>query len=292
MDDPQLTWNLAKDIRQLFDFEFMVNAYQAGTIVAITAALIGWFMVLRRQTFAGHTLAVVGFPGASAAALIGVSVTWGYFAFAVVAALIIALLAPRSGRASQSNETAIVGTIQAFALAAGFLFVSLSSRNVTGVQSLLFGSFIGITHQQVLILLAAAVPAMLALGFIARPLLFASIDPDVAAARGVPGGLLGLVFLLLLGLAAAEASQVTGSLLVFALLVLPAATAELLTARPGMSLALTVALALLVTWLALALSYYNNRPIGFHVTSLAFGAYLLALIWRRSSRRFNLGWAS
>ena len=291
MADPQLSWDLAKDVRQLFDFEFMVNAYQAGTIVAVMAALIGWFMVLRRQTFAGHTLALVGFPGASGAALVGISATYGYFAFAIVAAIVLAVAAPRSGRASYSNESAVVGTIQAFALAAGFLFVSLSSKNVTGVQSLLFGSFIGITADQVLVLLAGAALGLVALIFIARPLLFASVDPDVATARGVPSGALSVLFLLLLGLAAAEASQVTGSLLVFALLVLPAATAETLTARPAVSVVVTVAIALLVTWLALAMAYYSDYPIGFYVTSLAFAAYVLALVWRTSARRAGLSWA-
>src|SRR5439155_12255190 len=122
------------------------------------------------------------------------------------------------------------------------------------------------------------------LGFVARPLLFASIDPEVAAARGVPVKALSLLFLLLLAVATAEASQITGALLVFALLVLPAATAETLTARPALSLALSVALALFVTWFGLALSYYNDYPIGFHITSLAFGVYVLSHVWRVVSR--------
>jgi len=274
--NPPFTWNLIEDVRQLFEFPFMVNALRAGTLVAIVASLIGWFMVLRRQTFAGHTLAVVSFPGASAAILLGVSATYGYFAFAIGAALVFAVLSPAGVARSRTEESAIVGTVQAFALASGFLFISLSHRNITGAQSLLFGSFLGITTTQVAVLAASTALVLAILGFIARPLLFASVDPDVANARGVPVRLLSVVFLLLLGIAAAEASQITGSLLIFALLVLPAATAERLTSRPGMSAVLTVLIALVVTWLSLALSYYNNYPIGFHVTSLAFGAYVLA----------------
>jgi zinc/manganese transport system permease protein len=279
--DPHLSWNLYRDVTQLFDYPFMVNAFRAGTIVAVTAAVIGWFMVLRRQTFAGHSLALVGFPGAAGAILIGVSATYGFFAFSICAALVIAVFS-QSGR--RSEETAVIGTVQALALAFGFLFMSLSHRNVTGAQALLFGSFIGITNDQVVQLLVGAIVVLAIVGFMARPLLFASIDPDVAAARGVPVRVLSVVFLLVLAVAAAEASQVTGSLLVFALLVLPAATAELLVTRPGLSLAISMAIALLVTWLGLAMSYYNSYPIGFHITSLAFGAYLLAQAWRRLPR--------
>ncbi len=281
---PQITWNLVTDVRQLFDYPFMVNALRAGTIVAIVAALIGWFMVLRRQTFAGHTLAVVSFPGASAAVLLGIAPAYGYFAFAVVAAMVFAV-ASLQGNGRRTEESAIIGTVQAFALGAGFLFVSLSHENVTGAQALLFGSFLGISNSDVIVLLAGAVATMGILALVARPLFFASIDPDVAAARGVPVSLLSVVFFLLLGVATAEASQITGSLLIFALLVLPAATAERLTARPGVSIVITVAIALLVTWIGLALSYYNNYPIGFHVTSLAFGAYVLAYVFQAAARR-------
>lgn len=273
--DPQLTWNIVRDIRQLFDFPFMVNAYRAGTVVAIASAVVGWFMVLRRETFAGHTLAVAAFPGAAGAVLLGVSATFGYFTFAVVGAVAIAILA-RGGRGAASDDSAAIGTVQAFALGCGFLFISLSHSNISGAQALLFGSFVGITSEQVLVLSLGAVATLAVVAFVARPLFFASIDPDVAGARGIPVRALSFTFLVLLGVATAEASQVTGALLVFALLVLPAATAETLTARPAMSLAVTVLIALLVTWLALALSYYNDYPIGFHITSLAFGAYLLA----------------
>lgn len=280
--EPHLTWNFVQDVSQLFDYPFMVNAFRAGTIVAITAAVVGWFMVLRRQTFGGHTLATVGFPGAAGAALIGVSVTYGFFAFCIGAALIISAFS-HSGR-GYNEESAVIGTVQAFALATGFLFVALSHRNVSAVQALLFGSFIGITNAQVVELLVGSAIVLGVVGFMARPLLFASVDPDVAAARGVPVRALGIVFLVVLGVSAAEASQIAGSLLVFALLALPAATAESLVTRPALSLAIAVAVGLIVTWLSLAMSYYNDYPIGFHITSLAFGAYVLAQAWRRLPR--------
>ena len=282
-ENPQFTADILKDIRQLFEFAFMVNAFRAGTIVAVTAALMGWFVVLRRQTFAAHTLALVGFPGAAGAILLGIAAPYGYFASALGASLVMAALPV--DRKGYSQESAVVGTVQAFALALGFLFFSLTRRNITGAQALLFGSFLGITSDQVVALSVGAVAVLLVLAYIGRPLLFASIDPDVAAARGVPVNTLSVVFLLLLGLAAAEASQITGSLLVFALLVLPAATAEKLTPNPAKSIVATVVIAVLTTWVSLTASYYSNYPIGFFITSVAFAAYVVASVWEMLGAR-------
>jgi zinc/manganese transport system permease protein len=276
--DPQLTWDLVRDVRQALEFPFMVNAFRAGAIVAVLGGCIGWFMVLRRQSFAGHTLALVGFPGAAGAVLIGVSASYGYFAFAIAAALIIAL-APGQAARGFSEESAVTGTVQAFALACGFLFVSLYGGFLGTTTSLLFGSFLGITSGQVLLLLVVAVIALPALGLLARPLFFASVDPDVAASRGVPVRLVSVLFLVLLGATAAEVSQVTGSLLVFALLVVPAATAQTLTTRPALSLGITLLLALAVTWSALLVAYYSPHPIGFFLTTFAFVLYTAARVW-------------
>ncbi len=282
--DPQLTWDLKQNISQVLEFPFMVNAFRAGLIVAVLSGLVGWFMVLRRQTFAGHTLAVVGFPGAAGAILIGVSATYGLFTFALVAAVLIAAVptaGAHSGRA-HSAESAVTGTIQAFALACGFLFVSLYGGFLNGANALLFGSFLGITAAQVQILLVVAVAAVAVLAVIARPLMFASVDPDVATARGVPVRVLSVTFLVLLGATAAEVSQITGTLLVFALLVVPAATAQTWTVRPAGSVALTVLLAVTVTWTSLFVAYYfATFPIGFFLTSFAFASYLAATMSRR-----------
>jgi zinc/manganese transport system permease protein len=253
----------------------MVNAYRAGTVAAITAAIIGWFMVLRRQSFVGHTLSLVAFPGASGAALIGISAAWGYFGFCIAAALIIAAI-PRAQGHSFSEESAVVGTIQAFALACGFLFVTLYHGLLNDVNSLLFGNFLGITDSQITTLSWVGAGALVVLAVIVRPLWFASIDPDVAAARGVPVRFLSILFLAVLGVAVAEASQITGVLLVFALLVVPPAAAQAITSRPVLSLILSVAIGLTVTWLGLALAYFYDQPVGFYITTLAFGSYLLA----------------
>jgi len=271
-----LSWSPVTDARALFAYPFMEHALAAGTIVAVMAGVVGWFMVLRRQTFAGHTLSVTAFTGASAAGLAGVPVVLGYFTVCGLGAL--ALAAAAGPRRSLGSESAATGSVQALALALGFLFVSLYHGILTGLDSLLFGTFLGITSGQVLVLLAVAAATMLVVGLAARPLLFASVDPDVARAGGVPVGLLGVGFLLVLGLSVAETSQITGALLVFALLVTPAATAHRITARPLLGVVLSVALALAVTWLGLALAYFSIYPVGFYVTSLSFAVYVLARV--------------
>jgi zinc/manganese transport system permease protein len=271
---PGFSWDLLADIQDMWSLPFMVNAFRAGTIVAVLAAIIGWFMVLRRQSFAGHTLALVGFPGAAAAVWLGLGVTTGYFAFCVVAALIVAAL-PGGAQRGYSEESAVVGTVQSYALACGMLFIALYRGFLNGTNALLFGSFLGITGRQVTVLAGVAVAVLAILAVIGRPLLFASVDSDVAAAHGVPTRGLDVGFLLLLGAAAAEVSQITGALLVFALLVLPPATAQLITARPARSMVLSVLLALGTVWLALFVAYYSPYPIGFWLTSIAFTGYVL-----------------
>jgi zinc/manganese transport system permease protein len=166
--------------------------------------------------------------------------------------------------------------VQAFALACGFLFVTLYHGLLQGASALLFGTFLGITDGQVTTLLIVGAAVVVIIAVIGRPLLFASIDPEVAAARGVPVRALSFSFLAVLGVAVAEASQVTGALLVFALLVVPAATARTLTSRVLPGLMLSIAIGLTITWFGLALAYFYDQPIGFYITTLAFGAYLIA----------------
>ncbi|GAA5194827.1 metal ABC transporter permease [Rugosimonospora acidiphila] len=286
--DVSFSWNLIDDIREMWSLPSMVSAFRAGTIVAVLAGLVGWFMVLRKQSFAGHTLAVVGFPGAAAAVWLGLSAGSGYLAFCLLAALVIAAL-PTQGQAGYSEESAVVGTTQAFALGAGSLFIALYKGFLNGTNALLFGTFLGITSDQVLLLAIIAAVVLIVLAVAGRPLLFASIDRDVARANGVPTRLLGVVFLLLLGATAAAVSQITGSLLVFALLVLPPATAQLITARPARGLVLSVVLALVSVWVALFVSYYSPYPVGFWLTTVAFGLYLVtaavSVALRRLGRR-------
>jgi len=282
-----LSWNPVSNVQALFSFRFMINALEAGTIVAVMAGVTGWFMVLRRQTFAGHTLSVIAFPGAAAASLAGLPVALGYFGFCGLGAILLAGIA--GSRRSLAAESAAIGSLQALALALGFLFVSLYHGVLNGIDSLLFGTFLGITSRQVTVLLVVAAAAVALVVLAARPLFFASVDADVARAGGVPVGLLGFAFLLVLGLSVAATSQITGALLVFALLVTPAATAHQLTARPALGIALSVAIALGVTWLGLALAYFSIYPVGFYVTSLSFALYGLVRLYRVVASRRHGG---
>ena len=269
------SWNLINDIRDMWSLPFMVNAFRAGTIAAVLAGPVGWFMVLRAQTFAGHTLALVGLPGASAAVWLGVWPLAGYYTFAVAAALVVAAL-PAGAARGHSNESAAVGTVQAFALATGMLFITLYGGFSGATNALLFGTFLGITSAQVAVLAGCAAAVLAVLTAIGRPLLFASIDPDVAAARSVPVRGLSVAFLLLLALTTAEVSQITGALLIFALLVLPAATAQRLTARPAYGMVLAVVFGLAVIWTSLFAGYYSPYPIGFWTTTIGFVLYAAA----------------
>ncbi|HEY5193253.1 MAG TPA: metal ABC transporter permease [Solirubrobacteraceae bacterium] len=292
MSNPTLTWNLVKDVHELLAYQFMVNALQAGTIVAVMAGVVGWFMVLRRQSFAGHTIAVMSFPGASGAALAGVPSAVGYYVACGIAALAIG----RSGGAGRrgaggggrgaiagpggSGESAAIGVVQVAGLALGYLFLSLYGGVFEELQTLLFGTFLGIDRNEVLTLGIVAVVVLTVLAVAGRPLLLATLDPEVARARGVPVRALDIGFLLVLGLAVAATSQITGALLVFALLVAPAAAAQTLTPRPGLSLLLSVVFALLVMWLGLAVSYFSIYPLGFFITSFGFVLYVVAKLVR------------
>ena len=200
-----LSWNPITDLHELVSYPFMVNALEAGTIVAVMAGVTGWFMVLRQQTFAGHTLSIIAFPGAAAASLAALPLAVGYFGFCGIGALALAGIA--GTRKSLSAESAAIGSLQALALALGFLFVTLYHGVLNGLDSLLFGTFLGITSRQVAVLLAVAVAALTLLALAARPLIFSSVDPDVASAAGVPVRLLGFGFLLVLGLSVAPCSS-------------------------------------------------------------------------------------
>ena len=280
-----LTWNPVSDLQQLFVYPFMVNALEAGTIVAVLAAVTGWFVVLRRQAFAAHALSVMSFPGASAAALAGLALPLGYFAACTAAALAIAVGSRTQNRRNFAQESALIGTVEVVGFALGFLFLSLYGGVLESLESLLFGSFLGITATQVVVLLAVALATLAFFAAVGRPLLSSSVDDLMARAGGVPVRLLEIAFLVVLGLAVAATAQITGVLLVFALLVAPAAAAQQLTAKIGLGIGLSVGIALLVTWLGLGLAYYTNYSVGFYVSSLAFAVYLMARARRQFARR-------
>jgi len=268
------SWDLVADIQILLHFHFMQNAYLAGMLVAITAGLMGFFMVLRNQSFAGHSLANVGFAGATGAVLFGVPPVVGLFLAGGLAAVGIQTLNLAAGERRQSDIA--VGAVFTASLALGFLFVHLATAEyAANVYNVLFGNVLGISDTDVGVIAASTLVLLGVLLFIARPLFFASLDPDVAAASGVPIRLLAFGYLVLLALEVAVAVQVVGVLLIFSLLVTPAAIAHYVTTRPAVAAAIAVALALLFTWMGLAVGYFTPYPVGFFITSFAFGTYAI-----------------
>jgi zinc/manganese transport system permease protein len=269
-----LSWDLLADLQLLLQFHFMRNAYVAGTLVAILAGAAGYFVVLRGQSFVAHMLSQVGFPGAAAGVLVHVSPVLGLIVFCVAAAIGIGY-AGGDLDAGHRAESAAVGSILAFSLGLGLLFFRLYAGSAQGIYGFLFGTILGISDRDVQLTLIVAVAGLLALAFIGRPLVFASVDPDVAEARGVAVRALSIAFLVILAFAVAITVQIVGTLLIFALLVTPGATALQLTARPPLGAALSVALSIAFTWLGLAFAYFSNYPAGFFITTLAFGTYVV-----------------
>ena len=252
---------------------FMRNALVGGSLVAVAAGLLGYFVITRQNAFAAHALAHIGFPGATGAILLGVPVTLGLAVFCVGGGLLIGLF----GRRVADREMA-TGTILALATAVGVLFASLASANAGTTTSVLFGNLLAISGDQLLIFAAFTVAVVGTLAVLARPLVFASVDPAVAEARGVPVRALGVAFVVLLALTITMAVQVVGTLLLFALVVTPAATALRITARPLRVAALAVAIALGSVWGGLVLSAMVDLPPSFFIVSLAVLAWVAVLV--------------
>jgi zinc/manganese transport system permease protein len=261
--------NLISDLQNMWQYEFMQHAFEAGTIVAIVAGVIGYFVVLRRSSFAAHALSHVGFAGAAGAILVNLSPLVGLLAFTTGGGLAMAAL----GRRAASRDVQI-GTVLAFMLGLGVLFISMYKGYATEAYSLLFGEILGISSNDVLITLIVGMLILGVTAFIYRPLLFASLDEDVAEAKGLPIGIIGALFMVLVAVATSIAVQVVGVLLIFALMVTPPAIAERLSSRPGKGIALSVFIALLTTWFGLFVSYYLPYPVSFFITTSVFVIYL------------------
>jgi zinc/manganese transport system permease protein len=266
---------------QILQSPFMQHALIGGSLVAVAAGLLGYFVITRQNAFAAHALAHIGFPGATGAILIGAPVTLGLAVFCVGGGLLIGLF----GRRVADREMA-TGTILALATALGVLFASLASANASTTTSVLFGNLLAISQDQLLVYGAFTLAVVGTLAVLARPLVFASVDPAVAEARGVPVRALGLAFVVLLALTITMAVQVVGTLLLFALVVTPAATALRITARPVRVALISVALALGAVWGGLVLSAMVDLPPSFFIVSLAVTAWVvvLAVVGRRRRR--------
>ncbi len=277
---PRLTWNLFEDIAALFQYQFMDNAYAAGTMVAIVAGAIGYFVVLRSSAFAAHALSHIGFAGATGAVVLALNPIFGLLAFTMASGMAIGAL----GNRLRSRDVTI-GIVLAWTLGLGVLFISLYTGYAQEAYALLFGEILGISVQEALVTAAVAALALIALVAMYRPLLYASVDQDLARAKGVPTLALGIAFMAVLALAVTDAVQVVGVLLIFALIVTPAAIAIRFTSRPSLAIATSIALSLAFTWLGLAIAYYSPHPVSFFITSLAFGTYVFVRLVQAVPRR-------
>lgn len=268
---------------ELIQFPFMQNALITGSIIAIVAAIMGYFVIARGLTFAGHALAHIGFAGAAGAVLIGVNPVIGLLVFTIGASVGIGAL----GKELEERDVTI-GIIMTLALGLGILFLSLYEGYAEQAYSILFGTILGISRANVL---TTAVISILTLGCLAvifRPLLFSSFDASVAEAHGVPIRLLSIVFLVLVAITVSISVQIVGVMLIFTLLIGPAATAMRIFRRPLWALLLATALGLIYTWGGILLAANGSWPVSFYITTLAFGVYLpvrlLSPLWNH--RRF------
>jgi zinc/manganese transport system permease protein len=267
--------NLITDLQQIWQYEFMQHAIETGTIIAIIAGVTGYFVVLRRSAFVAHAYSEIGFAGASGAILVGIAPLLGLILGSVLGGLGIAAL----GRRATNRDTQI-GIVLAFALGLGLLFISIYKAFATAAISILFGEILGISIQEVQLTLVAGVAILIAMGFLYRPLLFASLDEDVAEAKGMPMLALGTAFMLIVAVAVSFAIQVTGVLLIFSLMVTPAATAQYLSRKPMLAIIYSVCIALAATWMGLFVGFYTPYPVSFFITGIVFGLYLLTRVAR------------
>jgi zinc/manganese transport system permease protein len=258
----------------LLQQHFIHTALLAGAVVAIVSGAIGIFVVARGMSFAVHAISELGFTGAAGALALGLSPVLGMFGGSLVVGASLGVLSVR-GRERDSA----IGSVLAFGLGLGVLFLSLYQGYATQATNLLFGSIVGVSDHQLLVLALVALVVGVCLAVIFRPLLFASVDPDVAEARGVPVRLLSVAVFLLLALVTAEAIQVVGVLLVLTLVITPAAAAQRLTPRPLVALALSIAVAFLATEGGILLSLAKPWPTSFFITSISFTIYVVARIW-------------
>lgn len=280
-----LTWDLVADVREILGYDFMRHAFGAGTCVAVAAGLVGFFVVLRNQVFASDALGHVAFSGGLAGLVAGLPLLAGVYASTVAVSLGIGSLGGR-GR----GRDVAIGIVFAWVLGLGVLFLSIYTAGTSAADgtvgvAVLFGSILGLQAGQATVAAAASVATAAVLVAVGRPLLLASLDPDAAAARGVPVRAVSAVFLVLLALTVAESVQAVGALLIFALLVTPAAVAQRLTARPYRALALSAALSVAFVWVGLVLAFATSLPASSAITGVAFVSLLATLGGGRMLRR-------
>ncbi len=263
----------------MFAYDFMRTAFAAATIVAALAGVVGFFLVLRGQTFAGHALSHVGFTGATGAVLFGLPPLWGLVGFTVLAGLGMGLLGEKL-----SGRDVAIGMMLSLALGLGLLFLHFYTAYASQATALLFGNVLGVNASALWTLAGLAIVSLGALACISRPLLFLSLQPELAEAKGVPARFVATAFLVIVAIAVAECAQIVGVLLVFTLMVGPSAAAQRLTTHVGNGVALAVGFALVEAWGGLALAYATDWPTSFWITALSAIIYFASLAAEPVSR--------
>jgi zinc/manganese transport system permease protein len=266
----------------MFEYDFMRNAFAAAGLAAAVSGVVGYFLVLRGQTFAGHALSHIGFTGATGAVLIGLAPVWGLVGFTLVAGIGMGLLGERI-----SGRDVAVGAVLALALGFGLLFLHYYTAFASEATALLFGNVLAVDAATIGTLAALGVVTLAGLAAIMRPLIFASLQPELAEAKGVPLRFISTAFLAIVALAVAESAQIVGVLLVFSLMVGPPATAQRLVTGLWSGLMLAAALAVAEAWIGITVAYYTDWPVSFCISVLSAIGYFAAIanvLPRRSGR--------
>ncbi len=263
-------WNLVGDLREMLQYEFIRNLFAAGTIIAVLGGVVSYLVVLRRSSFASHALGHIGFSGAAGAVVFAVNPFYGLLLATTVSGGGIAVLGKRA-----AQRDVEIGTILAFMLGLGLLFLAFYQGYASEAYSILFGQVVGIDNAQVVLTFETAIPVLIVLGLVYRQLLFASLDEEVAEAKGMHTMLLGLIFMLALAVAISIAVTVIGVLLIFALTVTPAAVAVRLAKRPLYAVVLSVLVALFATWAGIFIGFYEIEPTSFFIVTIVFAIYVI-----------------
>ncbi len=267
------------DWLETLQMQFMQDAFIGGALTACVAAIIGYFVILRRDAFSSHAIAHIGFPGATGAILLGVPPLAGLVLFCTAGAVAIGTL----GKQLEHRDVA-TGIILGLATALGVLFSSLAGAGQSALTNVLFGNLLAISRNQLLLFAAMTAVVVLVIAIIAKPLMFASVNPQVARARGVSTGALGIVFMVALAVATTMAVQVIGTLLLFALLIAPIATALMITARPLRAVGLAMAIGVASVCGGLALSAMFNLPPSFFIVAITSLGWFTATAATRLTR--------
>ncbi len=266
-------------ITTMLEYDFMRNAFAAAGVAAVVSGLVGYFLVLRGQTFAGHALGHIGFAGATGAVLIGLAPVWGLVVFTAAAGVAMGLMGDRL-----SGRDVAIGVVLALALGFGLLFLHYYTAFASQATALLFGNVLAVDGATIGTLIGLSLITLASLAAIMRPLIFASLQPELAEAKGVPLRFISIAFLAIVALAVSESAQIVGILLVFSLMVGPPAAAQLLATGLWRGMALAAGLALAEAWLGIAIAYHTDWPVSFCIALLSALGYFVARGMSATSR--------